>query len=271
MRSKIITILNFFGIKEIAKNFYITFIYYTSINGIKQSFNYKKIPIIIISFNQLFYLRKLVRFLQRKKYLNIIIIDNNSTYPPLLEYLKSISGQATVYMLDKNYGHLVFWKNRDIFKKYMRGYYVITDADIVPESYCPDDFLLEFKKILNKNRKVSKVGFSLKIDDLPAKNTNREKVIRWESQFWKNINIDGNYQAPIDTTFALYKPGFIEYNSKVFYNAIRTKNPYVAIHGGWYIDSQNPTDEQKYYLKVARHSASWLTDENGDLLNKMYQ
>lgn len=45
--------------------------------------DHKSIPVIIINFNQLFYLKQLVDFLIRREFKNIIIIDNASTYQPL--------------------------------------------------------------------------------------------------------------------------------------------------------------------------------------------
>ena len=64
--------------------------------------DYKSIPIIIISYNQLFYLRKLINFLWDNEYFEIIIIDNNSTYKPLLEYFDNIEEKVKIYKLSKN-------------------------------------------------------------------------------------------------------------------------------------------------------------------------
>jgi hypothetical protein len=68
---------------------------------------------------------------------------------------------------------MVFWKNKEIFNTYSKGYYVVTDSDIVPNKNCPSDFLLHFKTILDKHYSLSKVGFSLKIDDIPNSNSNK--------------------------------------------------------------------------------------------------
>ncbi len=87
---------------------------------------------------------------------------------------------------------------------------------------------------MNTNFQVAKVGFSLKIDDIPYTNINKQKVIDWESQFWKNQNKDADFIFKIDTTFALYRP-YYKYNSKDFYDAVRTNIPYQAAHGGWYL------------------------------------
>lgn len=267
-------LLKVFSIKDIAKGTYrnIKFFYYNyfSITGIKQNFNHKNIPIIIISFNQLYYLKQLIDFLKKHNYSNIVIIDNNSSYPPLLDYFDTIETTVTLHRLNENFGHLVFWENKELFDKYSKGYYVVTDADIVPVENCPDDFMLKFKRILKRNSTITKVGFSLKTDNIPDSNLNKNKIIKWESQYWKNKNKDGDFISHLDTTFALYKPGFINYQSKDFYFSIRTNLPYIAIHGGWYFDFGNLTPEQVFYTNTANQSASWLVDENGNLTNKLY-
>lgn len=47
---------------------------------------YVKKTIIINNRNRLEYLEMLINSLEKKRYFNIFIIDNNSPYPPLLEF-----------------------------------------------------------------------------------------------------------------------------------------------------------------------------------------
>jgi len=274
MKELIAKILNVLGLKlilfRIARRVKVTYAFYVTILFkpilIKQSINYKSIPIIIISFNQLYYLKQLVTFLQKHKYTKIVIIDNNSTYKPLLDYFESIGSSVTLHKLKDNHGHLVFWKSKELYDEYSKGYYIVTDADIVPDPDCPSDFVRYFKKILDRNQKITKVGFSLKIDDIPETNPNKQKVINWESQFWKNKNRKGCYLAAIDTTFALYKPNY-EYNEQSFLRAIRTEKPYQARHGGWYLDTKNLTEEQMFYFATCNESSAWRVDKLGNLKN----
>lgn len=232
--------------------------------------NYKEIPIIIISYNQVFYLKKLISFLKKRDYNKIVILDNNSTYPPLLDYFNEIESDIKIYRLSKNYGHRVFWKKKDIFDNYAKGYYVITDPDIVPVDECPHDFLEHFKYILDTNAEINKVGFSLKIDDIPETNKDKATILKWESQFWEKHTKNKNYVAKIDTTFALYRPKTIMPIWMDFFKAIRVKYPYVAKHGGWYINSKNLTKEQEYYVKTVSKSSSWL-NSNEDSKLKIYK
>lgn len=232
--------------------------------------NAKCIPIIIISFNQRFYLEKLVSFLLKANYETIIIIDNHSTYKPLLKYLESIEDQVIVYRLEENLGHLAFWMQQDIFKKHGLGYYVVTDADIVPVEACPHDFLLHFRKLLDKAYSRTKVGFSLRIDDIPDTNPNKMKVQQWESRYWLSKVGPDVFKAEIDTTFALYRPQY-QYQLKDFTKAWRTAYPMQAVHGGWYLDIDNLTEEQQYYIKTANESASWNIDIKGELVNPKHK
>lgn len=236
----------------------------------EQNKDFKKIPILIINFNQLYYLKKLINSLVNNGYKNIVVIDNNSTYPPLLEYYDRVNAYVEILLRKTNDGHRVFWKNKDLYNKYGKGYYVVTDADIELTANCPDDFILHFKKILDNNKQLVKVGFSLKIDDIPDSNKHKSKILNWEKQFWQNEDADGNYRTIIDTTFALYRPTnqfYINY----FYDAIRTKVPYIAKHGGWYIDHKNLTEEQEFYMKTASESSSWKVGENSELSKKVYE
>lgn len=224
----------------------------------------KTYPIIIISFNQLYYLRELIDRLQSWGYKNIVILDNNSTYAPLIEYFEEIKERVILHKLKKNYGHMVFWERKEFLKLYGTNYYVVTDPDVIPNDQCPSDFLSYFREILDKHPQATKVGFSLKLNDIPDTNPLKDKILKWENKFWKRTDNEGNYLAEIDTTFALYRPSDFKRLEENFYNAIRTKQPYTAKHGGWYIDIANLSPEQKSYMRTAGISSSWRIDEDGN-------
>lgn len=214
-------------------------------------YDYKKIPIVLNNFNRLEYLKLLVDWLEKSGYSNIHIIDNNSTYKPLLDYYRLIP--YTVYKLDRNIGFLALWKTI-VFTRFSDDYYVYSDADILPCNNCPSDFLAYFKDVLDKHNLFDKVGFGLEISDLPNHYPLKEKVIQWESQYWKN-KIDTNlYEAPIDTTFALYRPR-VKGGSEL--NAIRTGEPYIAKHLPWYINPDSLAEDESYYQNTASSSSSW--------------
>lgn len=227
------------------------------------------IPVIIVNYNQLEFFSKLIDTLLERGFKNIVIIDNSSSYPPLLNYYKEIENNSkiTIHRLSENLGHMTMWLRKDILQKYSKGYFVLTDPDILIENSVPDDFMSVFINLLNQHSEVRKVGFSLKIDDIPDYYPNKEKVIDREKQFWENKEAEGHYLARIDTTFALYRPTFL-YDSNGFESAIRTKVSYISKHMGWYINYSQLNDEQMFYFKTANSSSSWLVDQNG---NKHYE
>lgn len=240
---------------------------------ISQIINPKTIPVIIINFNQLYYFRRLINFLQDQNFTKIVIIDNNSDYPPLLEYYESLQAHSNVVVerMDQNNGHRVFFENEELQDKYGKGYYVLTDPDINFYKGMPRDFMIKLIRLLNRNHlQITKAGFALNISDIPDHYNQKEKVLNWEKRFWKNKIGADVYLAPIDTTFALYLPGYPAKNNITgFYAAIRLGGKYSVKHGGWYHDSNNPTEEHKYYLNSANNSYSWKSDNNGNILSNL--
>lgn len=220
------------------------------------------IPIIIINYNRLADLKKLIKFLLDRKHKNIVIVDNTSTYTPLLEYYEHIKDKVTIEFMDQNYGHLVFWNNADLNKKYSSGYHIITDSDILPNENLPSDYLHTMISKLHKYTNVTKVGFALQINDIPDSFAPKETVIDWEKQFWENEIEKDIYKAALDTTFALYYPNY-KIKIPAFYRGVRLAGNFMARHEGWYVDSKNMTEEEKFYYRTANASSSWKLDEEG--------
>ncbi|MEN2415060.1 glycosyltransferase family 2 protein [Flavobacterium mesophilum] len=260
----------FYRLEIRVRVFLITYLYAKFSKTVKkQLIDFKTIPIIIVNYNQLETLKLLLDYLLENDYKNLHVIDNNSNYPPLLSYYKIISNDVNVMFNDNNDGHMVFWEKDIFFKKFSKGYYVITDPDVLPIIDCPNDFLKVFLDLLIKSNTRYKVGFSLKIDDIPDYNPAKQKILNWESRFWKMKTSEGHFFADIDTTFALYRPKLR--SRKFFYTGLRTKYPYMAKHFGWYIDPANLTNEQEFYKKSASDSSSWKVDENGNLSSAFYK
>lgn len=199
------------------------------------------------------------RLLVLQNNVRIVIIDNNSTYEPLIKYYKEIEGIHEVLRMDKNYGHTVIrdvlWKDEKFKEKYnlMNENYVYSDCDVIPDKNCPKNFLDKFEEILNKTR-AEKVGFSLRIDNLPDYYKNKKAVIEWETQFWKRKIDNTHYLAPIDTTFALRRKGTCAGHTG---NSIRTASPYIAEHLTWYINCDKLNAEDKFYYNSIKTSTHW--------------
>lgn len=215
--------------------------------------DYFDIPIIINNYNRLEYLLILIKCLEKRGYKNIHIIDNNSTYPPLLDYYEKTP--YDVIRLKKNVGYDAIWKT-EVYNRFKKSYYVYTDADLEIDEACPDNFMDFFVSVLKSHPFCQKVGFSLRIDDLPDCYSNKQKVIEIEKQYWKNPTTDGLYRAKIDTTFALYRP-FCKGACNGGYEVYRSAEPYIVRHLPWYIDSSNLSDEEKFYINSGLIATEW--------------
>lgn len=217
------------------------------------------LPIFIVSYNRLVYMQSLLKWLNDAGYKRIIIVDNSSTYPPLITFLQNCPYK--VEFLEENWGHLAVWKCGRFDHILRSEYYVVTDCDIVPESTCPADVIEYFYSLLRHFPQLTKVGFSLRIDDLPECFVNRETVIEWEKKFWrKKFPNTTLFKAAIDTTFALYRPGIFPDNRK-WWASGRADYPYIAQHMPWYEDSSNLSEETLYYQSIIKAGSShWLTN-----------
>jgi hypothetical protein len=208
----------------------------------------------------------LIEALEKRGYYSINIIDNDSSYPPLLEFYKSCN--YNVIMLKRNLGMNAFWLS-GIYRKYKKDFFVYTDSDIVPVDECPDDFLLFFLQTLKKYRLASKIGFSLKIDDLPDHYAQKEEVLFHEEQFSRAYCRDGIlFRAPIDTTFALYRPRAKRKHANGSIEMYRAGFPYMARHIPWYLDSNDPDEETRYYLEHIKTQTSWSRRSKSQLSSK---
>lgn len=233
---------------------------------IKSDIDYKSVPILINNFNRYDKLLRLIDGLSRRGYNNIWIIDNASTYPPLIEWYRICPYK--VVMLNENVGHLSIFKT-GIYRAFRHSYYAYTDSDLEICPDCPDDFMEKFIGLLKRNPRVVKVGFSLKIDDLPDTFASKKEVVEWERQFWTKEVYEGVFDAPVDTTFAVYKPwfkgGLVNFRDKHF----RVGPPYVMRHLPWYIDENSLSDEDKYYFSTIKTSTHWSEKSQKNLENNV--
>lgn len=215
------------------------------------------VPIIINNFNRLTTLQQLIRSLTQRNYRHIYIIDNNSTYPPLLEYYNACP--YPVIRLSENVGFKALWKVKELRKRFCGDYYIYTDADVMLDDNCPTDVVDHLLELLkNRYPMAAKIGLSIRIDDLPDCYSHKQQVIRWEQRYYahKAKNDDTLFRAPVDTTFALYRPRVGLSRSRAV-EAYRTAAPYQIRHLPWYTDSNNLTKEEQYYISHCRRATSW--------------
>ncbi|MHC4609206.1 MAG: glycosyltransferase family protein [Planctomycetota bacterium] len=193
--------------------------------------------VYILSYNLLTPLKTIVAQVQRLRGASrVVIVDNASTYPPLLDWLKN-ECPVDVVRHHRNTGTRGIWKAKLDFS----DYYAVSDNDM-DISGVPLDALDVLRGGLEKYPDVKKAGLSMEINDLPPGSTGLEKRQRG---FWTDRRDDLFWNANISTAFAVYRPrsGWGGYGP-----AIRADRPYTLRHWLWYQDPKNPSDELRYYL-----------------------
>lgn len=209
----------------------------------------KNMSCCIIAFNNLTYVKNMVE--QLKKYTNdIIIIDNRSNYPSLLQFYQN-DYQYTLFKMPFNYGyHVIYF---DIIKKILGSKFIVTDPDLKFNPNLPSNFI-DILFNLQKNYQCNRIGFSLEINSSAIRPIifYGVDIKIWESQFWKNkVN---NYQyelyyAPIDTTFCM-----IDYNYAGHH--IRIAGDFTCKHLPWYYNWENNLSKEELEIMKQRNISS---------------
>jgi hypothetical protein len=210
-----------------------------------------EVPIIINNRNRFTFLKMMIDQLQSFGYQTIYVLDNDSTYPPLLEYYKTIP--ANVIFLKKNIGYKALWES-NAFEQFKNNYYVYSDPDILLQPDCPKDFVYRLYSYLIKYPSKEKAGVALKIDDLPEYYAHKQEAIRNEKTFWEKQPEKDVYDAPVDTTLALYRP--LAFGNAEECEAIRVGGKLAAQHLTWYLDSANLSEEELFYKNSIKKDTS---------------
>lgn len=209
------------------------------------------VPIIINNRNRYSFLKLMIDQLGSFGYKNIYVLDNDSSYPPLLEYYKTI--QAKVIYLKQNAGYRALWET-NVFDRFKTNYYVYSDPDILLQPDCPKDFVFQLFHYLVKYPAREKAGVALKIDDLPEFYAHKKEAIANETPFWKKELEKDVYDAPVDTTLALYRP--LAFGNAEECEAIRIGGKLAAQHLTWYLDSANLPEEEVFYKNSIKKDTS---------------
>ncbi|MGI9577693.1 MAG: glycosyltransferase family 2 protein [Microthrixaceae bacterium] len=197
-------------------------------------------PVFITVRDRLAPLRELVDWLERAGSAEIVLVDNDSAYPPLLDWLES--SPHRVVRVGANLGPRAAWLAGLVQAVGLDRPYVVSDPDVVPDQRCPLDLIEHLAGLLDRFPELDRVGPALRIDDLPADGVHTADVKAWEAQFWRYQIEHGSFIADIDTTFALYRPG----RRRPGRPSVRTGEPYVARHLPWYQVGE-PDEETAFY------------------------
>jgi len=211
------------------------------------------IPALVIAYNQYTYIRQMIE--QLDPYIKeIIVIDNHSTFPPLLSYYEK-DFHHKLLRQSKNHGHGVYL--RDDIQELVGKVYLLTDPDLEWNPNLPSTWVQDLLNISNKFQAL-RVGFAL---DISASDIRKDisvcgySVQEWESAFWKNPIQDPRYElyaAPIDTTLSLV--------NKNFPNGpyIRVAGDYTCKHKPWHENFKDGFLEGEYETFVRdNNSTHW--------------
>lgn len=212
-----------------------------------------KIPVIINNRNFLTWPKAMVERIKEYDGVGeIIIVDNDSTYPPLLEWYAT--NPCRIERLDTNVGMGAPWVS-GVVKQLNGAPYVLTDPDLGLEE-TPDDTLLYLLDKLN-TLQLDKVGLGLDWQIVEKKSPYYERLNLYEKSRWNNspVKDDVYTEVQIDTTFALYNVGHY------FIGGSSTTFPYVARHYPWEfsIEEARNSEEFMYYMDNATSSSSYKT------------
>lgn len=220
----------------------------------------EKIPLVIPVFNQLTYTRNLINWFHFYYPNNpIYIVDNGSTYEPLIENYKHGTFEFMAKVGVFRYRENNFHANMDAFiKGYIHanyGYYIISDPDIMPHPSTPGNFLETFKDLITVG--YHRAGFGLITEGITVHNkahilSNENELKNNSSEVYAIVNgktVVGR-KSPIDTTFCLYSVANGGWSSPMngidWGNCVRI---FEAFHLPWHLDEGNLNEEMKYYFE----------------------
>ncbi len=193
--------------------------------------------IYINNFNLLTWPKKMAEILSDQGH-DVIFIDNKSTYEPLLEFYDKCPYK--IIRLNENVGYTAPWSMNIVDSS---DYYVVTDPDLnidlLPEDW--DEYCIrgiekyKYKKDYFGND-IIKCGLLLDKKRVPINNP-EYLLISLENE---EINENGYVNKPIDTTFAVYKPGTNNYRA----GGITTYHPYFAYHLPWHLVLENKENDK---------------------------
>jgi hypothetical protein len=201
----------------------------------------------------------------------ITVVDNASTYPPMVKLLHEISSKYELIRLNENRGPHLLIRDLNYYEK-LPNYFILSDPDIEISRNIPEDFVKTLIEV-SEEFKIGKVGLALAIpneEELLEKfiymDGEKRSLIEWEEQFWENevgktSHGDSIFLTTLDTTFALYNKKY--FNLEDRYKSLRIGGRYTSKHLGSYAKTIVPQEENEYYLSNTRYSyyAGKLNDD----------
>ena len=203
------------------------------------------IPVIINNFNLLSYPKQMIEHISKFDNIgDIIIIDNSSTYEPLLEWY--LTKPCKVIKVELS-SHLSPWLIQ-LPETLGSEFYVTSDPDL-DLSTTPRDTLLFLREKMIQYKEYDKIGLGLNNWNVSTDSPYHTFLKEWASHTWREESIkDGLLTAhQIDTTFAIYN-----LNRNPRGSSCATYNPYSVNHIPWdftsnYLNNLKELNYEYYY------------------------
>lgn len=211
-----------------------------------------KIPVIINNRDLLTWPKAMVKKLKTLDNVgDIIILDNKSTYEPLLEWYATLP--CDIKYID-NLGHTAPWGS-GLVNEIGSGLYVVTDSDLGIDDV-PQDTLIHLKNNILKCSD-GKIGLGLDWSLTPLDSPYYNHTQTYEKKRYINSRFEDGiyYGVSLDTTFSMYS------KNNYFIGGSATGGSYIAKHYPWYLtnEERNNNYEFMYYIKNASNSSSYKT------------
>lgn len=219
---------------------------------------------VIITYNNPWYLKNTINQLEVLGVKDIIVIDSNSTYEPMLDLLHELSSQFLVLKKDYNNGPRDIFIRDAIFLALPNIFYV-TDPDLQGFDKLPKNFEEVFRELCERQN-LAKVGSALKLEmeeenilGIQGVYIHAGTIGQWEEQWYKNklcntIDSQPVYQAPIDTTFCRHDKNKMLINGYGLSSSWHLQQPtarvggtYALEHLPWRKRVPIPKEEYEYY------------------------
>ena len=210
--------------------------------------NWQEVLIFINARDRLGVMKKLIDWLLDAGYKNLILLDNDSTYPKLLEYYSELEkdSRVKIILLKKNLGHKALWKSNILEDLKISTPYVYTDPDVVPDKNCPKNFVEKLFEILCSHHEIRKVAPAIVYEDITFFGKEQwqanENYLCTRAPVGKNLCFSN-----VDTTFALYSNA----RNYSLRSSLRTLGDMRIRHLPWYFDYENLPEDEKYYMEHA--------------------
>lgn len=215
----------------------------------------RQIPVFVNSYEQLTYLRDSIDWFLAHGFANITVMDQGSSYPPLLAYFAQPDFRDRIRLLRfRNIGPRRAVRRAAAMTGYDKPF-LFTDPDLeLPQD--PDPYFVTRLLQLGRRHDVVKVGLALDIHsdrvngDLPL---GRYTIRSYFKRFFRNRVERNVFRVGVDTTFFAYVPRPEPRREDILSSqpripALRIAGPgFLAQHRPWLFQNGMPPEEEHYY------------------------